>query len=120
MSNRLLWLLAGCVWSASAASLGDADAQALLKQSDLRRNGWSSYVGRVKITNYESGKADEEHLYQVSQKGADKTHVEFLSPREKGTLPADARRRHVGLFAGHQPAGPDHAARAIDRRCIER
>ena len=86
MSNRLLWLLAGCIWSAAAASLGETDAQALLKQSDLRRNGWSSYVGRVKITNYESGKADEEHLYQVSQKGADKTHVEFLSPREKGTF----------------------------------
>lgn len=86
MSNRLLWLLAGCLWSASAASLSDADAQTLLKQSDLRRNGWSSYVGRVKITNYESGKAGEEHLYQVSQKGADKTHVEFLSPREKGSF----------------------------------
>ena len=86
MSNRLLWLLAGCVWSASAASQPNADAQALLRQSDLRRNGWPSYVGRVKITNYESGKADEEHLYQVSQKGTDKTHVEFLSPREKGTF----------------------------------
>jgi outer membrane lipoprotein-sorting protein len=86
MSNRLLWLLAGCVWGASAASLSVADAQALLKQSDLRRNGWPSYVGRVKITNYQSGKAGEEHIYQVSQKGADKTHVEFLSPREKGTF----------------------------------
>jgi outer membrane lipoprotein-sorting protein len=86
MSNRLLWLLAGCIWSASAASLPETDPQALLKQSDLRRNGWSSYVGRVKIINFESGKADEEHVYQVSQKGADKTHVEFLSPREKGTF----------------------------------
>ena len=86
MSKKLLWLLAGCAWMASAASLADAGAQALLKQSDLRRNGWPSYVGRVKITNYESGKPDEEHLYQVSQKGADKTHVEFLSPRGKGTF----------------------------------
>lgn len=48
------------------------------------RNGWSSYSVRVKISNYEAGKEDEEHLYQVSQKGAEKTHVEFLSPREKG------------------------------------
>ena len=86
MSNRLLWLLAGFVWTASAGTLSDGGAQALLKQSDLRRNGWPSYVGRVKITNYESGKADEEHLYQVSQKGADKTHVEFLGPREKGSF----------------------------------
>ncbi|MGO9012430.1 MAG: outer membrane lipoprotein-sorting protein [Bryobacteraceae bacterium] len=89
MSNWLVWLFAGCVCSAaslSGASLSDTDAQALLKQSDAMRNGWSSYVGRVKITNYESGKADEEHFYQVSQKGVDKTHVEFLSPREKGTF----------------------------------
>jgi len=86
MSNKLLWLLAGCAWCGGAASPTGADAQALLKQSDLLRNGWSSYVSRAKITNYESGKADEEHLYQVSQKGVDKTHVEFLSPREKGTF----------------------------------
>lgn len=86
MSDKLLWFLAGCAWCACAASISDAGAQAILEQSDLRRNGWSSYVGRVKITNYESGKADEEHLYQVSQKGADKTHVEFLSPREKGSF----------------------------------
>ena len=39
---------------------------------------------RVKITNYESGKADEEKLYEVSQKGTEKTYVEFLSPRDKG------------------------------------
>jgi outer membrane lipoprotein-sorting protein len=29
-------------------------------------------------------KADEEKLYEVSQKGTEKTYVEFLSPREKG------------------------------------
>ncbi len=29
-------------------------------------------------------KPDEEHLYEVSQKGTDKTYVDFLSPREKG------------------------------------
>ena len=86
MSNKLVWLLAGCAWCAGAASVANTDPQALLKQSDLLRNGWSSYVSRAKITNYESGKADEEHLYQVSQKGVDKTHVEFLSPREKGTF----------------------------------
>ena len=38
----------------------------------------------VKITNFESGKSDEEQLYEVSQKGTDKTYVEFMSPREKG------------------------------------
>jgi outer membrane lipoprotein-sorting protein len=60
------------------------NAAELLKRSDTFRNGWPSFVTRVKITNYESGKPDEEALYEVSQKGADKTYVEFLSPRDKG------------------------------------
>ncbi len=34
--------------------------------------------------NFESDKADEEKLYEVSQKGTEKTYVEFMSPREKG------------------------------------
>ncbi len=38
----------------------------------------------MKIRNYEAGKQDEEHLFEVSQKGAEKSYVEFLSPREKG------------------------------------
>ncbi|MGA9069828.1 MAG: outer membrane lipoprotein-sorting protein [Terracidiphilus sp.] len=60
------------------------DANALLKRSDAYRNGWSSYVLKVKITHFESGKEDESKLYEVSQKGTEKTYVEFLSPREKG------------------------------------
>jgi outer membrane lipoprotein-sorting protein len=60
------------------------DAEALLKRSDTYRNGWPSYVMRVKITNYESGKQDEEKLYEISMKGTDKTYVEFMSPRDKG------------------------------------
>ena len=67
-----------------AASVPGIDADALLKHSDTFRNGWTSFTTRVKITNYESGKADEEKLYEVSQKGTDKTYVEFMSPREKG------------------------------------
>ena len=67
-----------------AASAPGVDAAALLKRSDTYRNGWPAFVTRVKITNYESGKPDEEKLYEVSQKGTDKTYVEFLSPREKG------------------------------------
>jgi outer membrane lipoprotein-sorting protein len=60
------------------------DAEGLLKRSDTFRNGWPSYVVHVRITDYESGRPDEEHLYDVSQKGPDKTYVEFMSPREKG------------------------------------
>ena len=67
-----------------AATAATPDATALLKRSDTYRNGWPAYTLRVKITNYESGKSDEEHFYEVSQKGTDKTYVEFMSPREKG------------------------------------
>jgi outer membrane lipoprotein-sorting protein len=67
-----------------AASAPGVDAVALLKRSDTYRNGWPSFVTRVKITNYESGKPDEEKLYEVSQKGMDRTYVEFMSPRDKG------------------------------------
>lgn len=75
-------LIAGAL--ALNAAAGIPDAAALLKQSDATRNGWASFVVRVKITNFESGKVDEEHLFEVSQKGVEKTYVEFLSPREKG------------------------------------
>lgn len=67
-----------------AASVPAPNAEALLKRSDGYRNGWPAYSLRVKITDYVAGKSDEEHFYEVSQKGTDKTYVEFLSPREKG------------------------------------
>ena len=79
----LIGLVFTCVLVGHAAP-AMPDAEALLKRSDLFRNGWASYVVRVKITDYESGRPDEEHLYEVSQKGADKTYVDFLSSREKG------------------------------------
>jgi outer membrane lipoprotein-sorting protein len=60
------------------------NAEALLRQSDRFRNGWPAYVVHVKITDFASGRPDEEHLYEVSQKGTEKTYVDFLSPREKG------------------------------------
>jgi outer membrane lipoprotein-sorting protein len=69
---------------AFAAAAATPDAQALLERSDLARNAWPSFTVRVKITNFEGGKPDESHLYQIYQKGSEKTLVEFLSPREKG------------------------------------
>jgi outer membrane lipoprotein-sorting protein len=77
-------LLLACVLVVHAATPPAPDAEAVLKRADTFRNGWPSYVLKVKITNYESDKADEEKLYEVSQKGTEKTYVEFLSPREKG------------------------------------
>lgn len=71
-------------WAALGHAATAPDATALLRRSDSYRNGWPAYSLRVKITDYEAGKANEEHLYEVSQKGTDKTYVEFMSPREKG------------------------------------
>jgi outer membrane lipoprotein-sorting protein len=79
----LIGFLLTCVLVSHAAP-ATPDAEALLKHSDTFRNGWPAYVVRVKITDFESGKPDEEHLYEVSQKGTDKTYVDFMSPREKG------------------------------------
>ena len=81
----LLLFVAGFILAcALVCRAATPDAEALLKRSDAYRNGWPSYMLRVKITHYESGKADEDKLYEVSQKGTEKTYVEFLSPREKG------------------------------------
>jgi outer membrane lipoprotein-sorting protein len=84
---RSFLLLVTIAFLIAWAAIGHAatpDAEALLKRSDAYRNGWPAYTLRVKITNFESGKSDEESLYQVSQKGTDKTYVEFMSPRDKG------------------------------------
>ena len=80
----LVGFLLACALRAHGAIPATPDAEALLKRSDSYRNGWPSYVLKVKITNFESGKSDEEELFEVSQKGTDKTYVEFMSPREKG------------------------------------
>ncbi len=77
-------LLLMCALVGHAATASIPDAESVLKRADTFRNGWPSYVLKVKITNYESDRADEEKLYEVSQKGTEKTYVEFLSPREKG------------------------------------
>ncbi len=86
VSNLLILFLVAvsCAGALRAEESKAVDAEALLKRSDTFRNGWPSYVLKVKITNYESDKSDEEKLYTVSQKGADKTYVEFMSPRDKG------------------------------------
>lgn len=77
-------LVLACVLVGHAAPATTPDAEAVLKHADTYRNGWPSYVLKVKITNFEADKADEEKLYEVSQKGTEKTYVEFMSPREKG------------------------------------
>ena len=85
MSEKLMSFFVSVAVTALAASTPVApDAQELLRRSDAARNGYASFVVRVKISNFETGKQDEEHLYSVSQKGTDKTYVEFLSRARKG------------------------------------
>ncbi|MDR3739891.1 MAG: outer membrane lipoprotein-sorting protein [Terracidiphilus sp.] len=83
-SFLLLFVLAFLVTYAVVCHAATPDALALLQRSDTYRNGWPSFTVDVKITDYEAGKPDEQHLYQVSQKGTDRTYVEFMSPRENG------------------------------------
>ncbi|MGD0012984.1 MAG: outer membrane lipoprotein-sorting protein [Bryobacteraceae bacterium] len=68
----------------AAAQAAAPNPAALLQQFDAVRNGWNSFVVRVRISNYEEGQQDEEHVFQVYQKGPERSYVEFLSPREKG------------------------------------
>jgi len=72
------------LWAGPASVPNAADPAALLKQSDRARNPWPSFVTRITISNFETGKQDEDHAYQVYAKGSEKTYVEFMSPQEKG------------------------------------
>ncbi len=81
---KMLVFISALGLAASAATIAPVDAVALVKRADSMRNGWPSFVVRVKISNFEDGKQDEEDLFEVSQKGTDKTYVEFMSPRDKG------------------------------------
>jgi outer membrane lipoprotein-sorting protein len=78
------FLVACAVVCHAATPTNTPDADAILKHADMFRNGWPSYVLHVRITNFEGDKSDEVKLYEVSQKGTEKTYVEFMSPREKG------------------------------------
>jgi len=80
----LIGFLFTCIVVCRAATPTVPDVAGALKRSDSYRNGWPSYVLNVKITSFESGKPGEVKLYEVSQKGTEKTYVEFMSPREKG------------------------------------
>jgi len=78
------FLITVAVVCRAATPANTPDADAILKHADAFRNGWPSYVLHVRITNFEGDKSDEVKLYEVSQKGTEKTYVEFMSPREKG------------------------------------
>ncbi|MBA0084795.1 MAG: outer membrane lipoprotein-sorting protein, partial [Acidobacteria bacterium Pan2503] len=68
-----------------AATIPEApDAAALLKRSDGYRNAWPSFVTKIKISNFEAGKQDEEHMYLVYSRGSERVYVDFQSPQEKG------------------------------------
>ena len=85
--KRLLVALTALSTLGAAAPIANPeapDAAALLKQSDEYRNAWPSFVAKIKISNFETGKEDEEHAYLVYSKGSEKVYVDFQSPQEKG------------------------------------
>jgi outer membrane lipoprotein-sorting protein len=68
-----------------AATIPEApDAAGLLKRSDGYRNAWPGFVTKIKISNFETGKQDEEHMYLVYSRGSERVYVDFQSPQEKG------------------------------------
>jgi outer membrane lipoprotein-sorting protein len=60
------------------------DAEKLLAQSDLSRNGWDSYEVVTVIKNYVDGELKEEGSFGTSIKGDDRTLVKFLNVDVKG------------------------------------
>ncbi|MEW6367222.1 MAG: outer membrane lipoprotein-sorting protein [Acidobacteriota bacterium] len=59
------------------------DAKAILHRADQARGIGDMYQVQTKITNHK-GSDSEVHLFQVLVKGADKSLVHFLDPRDKG------------------------------------
>ena len=59
-------------------------AEQILTGIDKTRNGWSSYVVDIKISNFKQGKSVDGNAYQVFIKGADRTLVKFMSPIDRG------------------------------------
>lgn len=89
----VLWVAAWAVTAPAAgqteqpAARGNApapDAEKLLEQSDLSRNGWSSYEVVTVIRNYVNGELKEEGSFGTSIKGDDRTLVKFLNVDVKG------------------------------------
>lgn len=96
--NRVFYLcalvVAACAATVPAAGQTEAlpaqnsasapDAEKLLEQSDLSRNGWSSYEVVTVIKNYVKGELKEEGSFGTYIKGDDRTLVKFLNVDVKG------------------------------------
>jgi outer membrane lipoprotein-sorting protein len=86
--------VAACVATAPAAgqtgppparnNAAAPDAEKLLEQSDLSRNGWASYEVVAVIRNYVGGELKEEGSFGTYIKGDDRTLVKFLNVDVKG------------------------------------
>jgi hypothetical protein len=59
-------------------------AQQVLEQSDLVRNGRVSVLVRTRITYFKKDRIEQQRLFEVHAKGADKALVKSLDPRDRG------------------------------------
>ena len=82
--KTVFFTLAGLTALFAATTPEAPDAAGLLKRSDGYRNAWPSFVTKIKISNFEAGKQDEEHMYLVYSRGSERVYVDFQSPQEKG------------------------------------
>jgi hypothetical protein len=94
--------------------------RSLLKRSDSYRNGWPSYVLRVKITQLRIRQGGRGETLRGLAEGNGEDLRRVSESARKRPAPADAGRRYVGLSARHQPPGAHHAARAAQRRRLQR
>lgn len=83
MKKRLAFIIALLAIGTSLIASVPA-AEEILAGIDRSRNGWSSYVVDVKISNFKEGKPVDGSAYQVFIKGADRTLVKFLAPIDRG------------------------------------
>jgi len=70
--------------SGSRSTASGPDAEQLLAQSDMSRNGWASYEVTTVIKNYIDGELKEDGSFLTSIRGADRTLVKFLNVDVKG------------------------------------
>ena len=87
--------------------------------ADTYRNGWPSFITRVKITNYESGKAGRRKTLRGLAEGHRQNLRRIHQPPRKGPPPADARATICGSIcpipAGRSASRPSNGSPATPR-----
>jgi len=82
--QRLLLPLLAWLAAAAAAAAAPPSATEIVAAADRSRNGWDSFAVEVTITNHDGERVESTDRYEVLIKGADRSLIRFLAPRDKG------------------------------------